>query len=111
MEKLQDLFPDGTVVDEWFHQTDIPGLTDLGKQYVLTDYQIYDDGKVYTEKIQALIDTAAGQGGGVIVVPSGTYMTGALTFKQGVHLYVSEGGILKGSDDISDYPVCETRIE
>ena len=111
MEKLQDFFPDGTAVDEWFHQTDIPKLTDLGKQYVLTDYQIYDDGKVYTEKIQELIDTAAGQGGGVIVVPSGIYVTGARTFKQGVHLYVSGGGCLKGSDDISDYPVCETRIE
>lgn len=111
MEKVQDFFPDGTPIDEWFHQTDIPRLTDLGKQYVLTDYQIYDDGKVYTEKIQKLIDDAAKNGGGVIVVPAGTYMTGALHFAQGVHLYVSEGGVLKGSDDISDYPVCETRIE
>ena len=108
---MQDFFPDGTTVDEWFHQTNITRLTDLGKQYILTDYQIYDDGKVYTKKIQELIDTAAGQGGGVIVVPSGTYVTGAFTFAQGVHLYVSEGGILKGSDDISDYLECATRIE
>lgn len=38
-------------------------------------------------------------------------MTGALFFKQGVHLYVAQGGMLKGSDDCSDYPICETRIE
>lgn len=111
MKNAQEFFPDGTVVDEWFYHTDIPQLADLGKQYVLTDYQIYDDGEVYTEKIQELIDNAAGQGGGVIVVPPGTYMTGALRFTQGVHLYIAEGGVLKGSDDISDYPVCMTRME
>ena len=38
-------------------------------------------------------------------------MTGALFFKQGVNLYVAQGGMLKGSDDCSDYPICETRIE
>lgn len=104
-------FPDGTPIDEWFYNTDIPKLSDLGKPYVLTDYQIYDDGKVYTNEIQKLIDSAAEQGGGVIVVPAGTYITGALRFAQGVHLYISEGGILMGSDDICDYPLCETRIE
>lgn len=83
----------------------------IGKQYVLTAYGILDDGKLYTKEIQALIDLAAKEGGGVIVVPSGTYLTGALFFKQGVHLYVAQGGMLKGSDDCSDYPICETRIE
>lgn len=107
----KEFFPDGTVVDEWFHDTAIPLLNELGKQYVLTDYNIFDDGKVYTKEIQKLIDLAADNGGGVIVVPRGTYLTGALFFKQDVNLYVLEGGTLKGSDDISDYPLCETRIE
>lgn len=83
----------------------------MGKAYVLTDYGICDDGKVHTEKIQGLIDRAATEGGGVIVVPEGTYRTGALFFKQGVHLYVSENATLMGSDGISDYSVKETRIE
>ena len=38
-------------------------------------------------------------------------MTGALFFRQGVNLYIEDGATLMGSDDISDYPVCETRIE
>lgn len=104
-------FPDGTIIEDWFYNTEVPPLENLGKQYVLTKYGILDDGKIHTEKIQALIDEAAENGGGVIVVPQGTYLTGALFFKQGVNLYVCEGGTLKGSDDISDYPVCETRIE
>lgn len=105
------MFPDGTQIDDWFFDEATPSLESLGKQYLLTDYEIYDDGKVYTQKLQTLIDQIARQGGGVLVVPEGTYLTGALFFKQGVHLYIAEGGMLKGSDDISDYPVCMTRIE
>ena len=32
-------------------------------------------------------------------------------FRQGVNLYIEDGATLMGSDNISDYPVCETRIE
>jgi len=106
-----ELFPDGTPIDRWFYDTNIPTLKELGKQYIITDYGIMNDGKIYTNEIQALIDLSAENGGGVIVVPSGTYLTGALFFRQGVNLYVAEGGMLKGSDDISDYPLCKTRIE
>lgn len=107
----QEFFPDGTPVDGWFYDTSVPTLEELGEQYVLNLHGIYDDGRIYTKEIQALIDTAAENGGGVIVVPAGTYLTGSLFFKQGVNLYVCEGGVLKGSDDIADYPLCTTRIE
>ena len=110
-ERMQEFFPDGTPIDEWFYQTEISALETLGKPYVITDYGVKDDGYVYTETLQKLIDFIGENGGGVVVVPAGTYYTGALFFKQGVHLYVEENGILKGSDDISDYPVCQTRIE
>ena len=52
----------------------------------IVDYGIADDGNVYTAKMQKLIDTVAENGGGVVVVPAGTYLTGALFFKQGVNL-------------------------
>lgn len=109
--KRIEYFPDKTPIQEWFYDTSIPKLKDMGRQYVLTQYNILDDGKIHTKEIQALIDTAYDNGGGVIVVPAGTYMTGSLFFKQGVNLYVAEGGVLKGSDDISDYEVMLTRIE
>lgn len=111
MERTKEFFPDGSVIDEWFYDISVPELNALGKQYVLTSYGILDDGRLHTQEIQELIDRAAAEGGGVIVVPAGTYLTGALFFRQGVNLYVAEGGTLKGSDDISDYPVCLTRIE
>ncbi len=107
----KELFPDGTPIDSWFYDTRVPELSELGTQYIITDYGVRSDGKIYTKEIQHIIDTAAANGGGVVVVPAGTYYSGALYFKQGVHLYVSRGGVLMGSDDVTDYPVCVTRIE
>lgn len=110
MNKLE-LFPDGTPIDKWFYE--IPNVTEkiIGEKYFITDYGIKDDGKIYTEQIQALINTISSNGGGVLVVPKGTYITGALFFKQNVDLLLEENAVLKGSNDISDYPVCNTRIE
>ena len=108
---IQEFFPDGTPIDQWFYNTDMPLLCKLGRQYILTDYNILDDGTIHTKEIQSLINKISKDGGGVLVVPSGTYLTGALYLKQGVHLYIDKGGTLKGSDDISDYPICQTRIE
>ena len=82
--KEREFFPDGTPVDEWFYRTEIPRPEMLGTRYVITEHGVSDDGRIYTEEIQSLIDTAAENGGGVIVVPEGTYLTGALFFKQGV---------------------------
>lgn len=109
--QIQERFPDGTPIDSWFYQTETPSLGGLGKAYVITDYGVREDGNVYTHALQTLIDDIAAAGGGVMVVPAGIYRTGALYFKQGVHLYLAEEGVLKGSDDIADYPVCDTRIE
>lgn len=106
-----EFFPDGTPIDPWFYETSLPTLTDLGKPYPLTEYGILDDGRIHTKKIQSVIDLAAENGGGVVIVPEGTYLTGSLYFKQDVHLYVAQGGTLKGSDDIADYDLTETRIE
>ncbi len=107
-----EFFPDGvTPIDGWFYDLRVPELEELGKRYVLTDYGILDDGKLHTGEIQKLIDTASAEGGGVVVVPRGVYMTGSLFFKPGVNLYVADGGVLRGSDDPADYPLTDTRIE
>ena len=103
-------WPDGTVMDAWFKDTTKVDMTALGRQYVITDYGVKNDSTiVQTTAIQAIIDRAAQEGGGVVVIPQGTFLTGALFFKQGTHLYVQ--GRLKGSDRIVDYPVVMTRIE
>lgn len=107
---LVDTWPDGQAMDAWFHDTTKIDVSTLGRQYVITDYGISKDSAiVQTQALQQLIDHIAKEGGGVMVVPEGTFLTGALFFRQGTHLHVL--GKLKGSDCITDFPVQLTRIE
>lgn len=108
----QENFPDGTPIPDWFNDSKVVDIKTLGKQYVITDYGAMADSTVLqTEVIQRTIDTASSNGGGVVVIPAGTYLSGALFFKPGTHLYLSEGAVLKGSDDPSNFPIQLTRIE
>lgn len=113
IQAKKDLWPDGTVMSEWFNNTEKTDVNKLGKQYVITDYGVVanDSTLMQTAKIQAVIDRAANEGGGVIVIPRGTFLTGALFFKQNTHLYITEGGTIKGSERIADFPILMTRIE
>ena len=106
------LFPDGTPIPAWFSDTTRVDVELLGKKYVVTDYGVSTDSTiVQTEALQAVIDRAAQEGGGVIVIPKGTFLSGSLFFKQGTHLHVAEGGKLKGSDRIRYFKILDTRME
>lgn len=110
--KGQDLFPDGTPVPGWFRQTVPTDINKLGKKYRITDYGVgRDSNLVQTKKIQTIIDKAAANGGGVIIVPKGVFLSGSLFFKPRTHLHLEEGAMLKGSDDISNFEIKETRME
>ena len=110
-KKTTDQWPDGSEISEWFKQTTSVDIQTLGKAYHVTDYGVVNDGKLHTTEMQALINKVASEGGGVIVIPEGTYMTGAIFFKQGVHLHLYDGATLMGSSDPSDYPIIKTRVE
>ena len=108
----QEKFPDGTLIPDWVRQSEIVNIETLGSKYKITDHGVVNDSTLLqTEKIQAVIDQASSKGGGVIIIPKGTYLSGALFFKPKTHLYLEEGAVLKGSDDISNFPIINTRIE
>ncbi len=89
-----------------------PQGRELVRRYCLTDYGIKADSTlVQTREIQQLIDLVEAQGGGEIVVPRGTFLSGALFFKPGTKLRLDEGAVIKGSDDIADYPLIPSRME
>lgn len=108
----KDLFPDGTEISSWFKDYTKIELKNLGKQYTITDYGVKKDStKVQTAAIQKVIDNASKKGGGVIIIPKGVFLSGALFFKPKTRLYIAEGAVLKGSDTISDYPIRASRME
>jgi len=105
-------FPDGTKIPLWFSDSTKVKLKDLGKPFLITEYNVLNDSNlVQTTAIQNVIDLAEKQGGGAIVIPKGVFKSGALFFKPGTHLYLSPGATLKGSDNISDYPKMASRME
>ncbi len=105
-------FPDGTIIPSWFRENTKIKLKDLGKTYTITDFGVNQDStKVQTTSIQKVIDLAASNGGGVIVIPKGVFLSGALFFKPKTHLHIVANGVLKGSDLIADYPIMPSRME
>lgn len=107
-----EIFPDGTPIPEWFREHRVVSVKELGKQYCITNYGVQNDSRILqTERIQAVIDKAAQEGGGVICIPKGTFLSGSLFFRPRTHLYLEKGATLKGSDDISHFDVIDTRLE
>ena len=108
----KDKWPDGTAVSEWFAKASCVDVNSLGKQYVITDHGVKQDSTLLqTVQIQAVIDKAAENGGGVVVIPKGTFLSGSLFFKPGTHLHLQKGAVLKGSDFIGDFKLIDTRME
>lgn len=63
-----------------------------------------------TEAIQAAIDAAEAAGGGVVTLPEGTYLSGALFVRSNVELHLAADATLKAVQDEDAYPLRETRV-
>ena len=108
----QPQWPDGSVMTEWFTDTMKVDVKTLGRQYVITKYGVKNDPTMLqTKQIQDVIDRCAKDGGGVVVIPRGTFLTGALFFKKGTHLHFEDEACLKGIDDIRHYPLIKMHME
>ena len=56
-----------------------------------------------TKSIQAAIDACSAEGGGRVIIPSGTYVCGTIWLKSNVELHLEMGAVLKASSDMDDY--------
>lgn len=80
--------------------------------YNIQDYKAIGDGTTLnTQAIQKAIDTCAENGGGMVIIPPGTWLTGAIFLKSYVHLNIMAGATLLASEDFSDYPPVNGRWE
>ena len=70
-----------------------------------------DSTVVDTKAIQAAADAAYANGGGLVVIPAGTYLSGALFFKNGVDLEIQKGATLVSTVNSDDFPRISTRFE
>lgn len=63
------------------------------------------------EAINHAIEHCAEQGGGRVVVPCGEYSTGSVYLKSGVTLFLEQGAVLKGVQDINAYASLQTTLD
>ena len=83
------------------------------RDFKITKYGAVTDGKTLsTEAFRKAIEACSKAGGGRVVVPAGTFLTGAIHLKSNVNLHVQKGATVKFSTDANDYlPIVHTRWE
>ena len=64
-----------------------------------------------TGAIQQAMDVASKQGGGMVLVPSGFWLTGPIKLLSNVNLHISSGAVLQFSNKPKDYPLIRTNWE
>ncbi len=74
------------------------------KAYNIKRYGAIADGKTNnTTSIQKAIDEASVNGGGLVMVPAGMFVTGVLNLRSNVELHLNKGAFLLGSTVRADY--------
>ena len=80
------------------------GLTS-SSQFSILDYGAVGDGETLnTKSIQSAIDACTKAGGGMVVFPTGDFISGTIILKDNVELHLTRGATLLGSTNHSDYP-------
>jgi polygalacturonase len=78
----------------------------------ITKFGAVPDAKTLaTSAIAKAIEACANAGGGRVLVPAGTFLTGAVHLRSDVELHVAEGATLRFDTDPASYPLVFTRWE
>lgn len=83
------------------------------KDFVITKYGANPNAKPAANQkaINKAIEACSKAGGGRVVVPEGTFHTGAITLKSKVNLHVEKGAVLQFVFQPELYPIVPTRWE
>ena len=74
------------------------------KDFDITKYGAVADGKTLcTDAFKEAINACNKAGGGMVVVPRGVYLTGAIHLEDNVNLHISEGAVVRFSTNPKDY--------
>lgn len=85
----------------------------VDKEFPITKYgaKVNASAKTNQKAINNAIKAANKAGGGKVIVPEGTWSTGAITMLSNVNLHIEKGATLLFAFELDLYPVVETRWE
>ena len=70
----------------------------------IKNYGARGDGKtINTQAFNKTVDACADAGGGTVVVPAGTYLSGTIRLKSHITLLLEKGAVIKGVADLNEY--------
>jgi polygalacturonase len=72
---------------------------------------VSDGNTLNTKSINATIDALSKKGGGVVLIPSGLWLTGPVVLKNNINLYLAAGATLLFTADKNEYPLVEANWE
>ena len=80
--------------------------------FTVTEYGAVGDGKTMnTTAIQKTIDAASAAGGGTVLIPAGSFLTGPFTLASRINLQLSREASILIDDNLKDYPVVNGRYQ
>ena len=78
----------------------------------ITDFGAKSGGQELCSRAFAdAIEAVSRKGGGRVVIPRGTWLTGPITLKSNIELFTEKGALVIFSTDKSLYPIVETNFE
>lgn len=76
------------------------------KSFSIKDYGAISDGKTLnTSAFAKTIDACEKAGGGTVIIPEGTWLTGPIEMKSNVNLHAEKGALVLFTPDRTQYPV------
>ncbi len=83
----------------------------MAQNFKITDFGAISDSLSDTKAIQKSIDTCSENGGGTVVFPAGTWISGTVFLKDNVSIYLSEGATWQGENNDDAYPFIDPVVK
>ncbi|MGL4519582.1 MAG: glycoside hydrolase family 28 protein [Phocaeicola sp.] len=72
---------------------------------------VADGRTLNTDAFEAAMSQLSSRGGGKLVVPSGVWLTGPITFRSNINLHLEKGALILFTPDFDQYPLVSTSFE
>ncbi|MGF6928881.1 DNA sulfur modification protein DndE [Chitinophaga sp. W2I13] len=80
--------------------------------FTITSFGAKADGiTLNSNAINEAISTCSNKGGGVVLIPSGLWLTGPVVLKNNVNLHLANNAVLQFTTDFDQYPLISTTYE